>query len=107
MISAAVDLFVFLLWLAAEHTIARWLPWWRRYASAPPWALMAFIPHDCLRSRTVFLLVAVGLRIWNIHTANKNKRDGNDQHKAEQQRSERLTEVQELATRREFAEVRA
>lgn len=103
-VQRGTDLFVFLLWLHVEHLQARWLPWWRRYASAMPWLLMAILPYDG-RLHLVLVVVATVFRIWNLFTAWKNRRNGNDRKKAEAAAS--LTKVQEIATRREFAEVRA
>lgn len=99
-----LDAFVCLLWLHSEHAIARWLPWWRRYLPVIPWvAITVAIPPCQVKARLVCVIVAVVLRAWNVWTASKNKRDGNDQHKVEAARAE-LTDTQRRAFAREVAE---
>lgn len=87
---------------------ARWLPWWRRYAPSVLVGAVAVAyfadAHDRLRDA---LFLTWFIATWsNRYTANKNRRNNHDCKKLEAQ-SERLTEVQTAALRREVAEVRA
>lgn len=78
---------------------ARFLPWWRRGAPSilmtSAWVLG--VQHEDLG--IALTLTSFFFAIWNMFTARRNRRDGNDVRAAEEQAA--LTEVQETAFRRE------
>lgn len=96
------------LWIRQDHREARWLPWWRRYM---PTGLItcAVAWHYAVGPgfwRNPFWWAAVVVGVWNSLTARRNKRDGKDQKKLEEE-APRLTEVQERSFRQQVAEARA
>lgn len=96
-----------------ERLWAQWLPWWRRGLSCLPLALkltlgIASLVIGCSHwpdARLLLGLVSLVIWHWNFWTSRRNRRDGNDQRKLEASRSERLTEVQAAALRRQVTEV--
>jgi hypothetical protein len=111
-VDAGLTLVSLAVYALFERWWARWIPWWRRGLYCLPLALKAGVGAAELasvegfgpRTRIILSVVAVGIWQWNFWTALRNRRDGNDQWKLEASRSERLTEVQQAAFRRQAME---
>lgn len=100
------DVAMLATYLVAERWHARWLPWWRRYMSSGLLALKLTFWVLGLGwvggiSRFVVGMIAAGVFQWNVHTAIRNRRNGKDHRKLEA--AARLTEVQQVALKREVA----
>lgn len=108
-VDLALRLFL-LAWIARdEFRRARWLPWWRRYLAVLlmlPFVANAFAVFGPRNGASdwALMVVALAMDTWNMLSANRNKRNGNDRKKAEAAEAERLTEVQQTAFQREATE---
>lgn len=93
-------------WLINEHAWARWLPWWRRYLSALLWLLMSLAELLHARATVNLFLFALAClaHAWNRLTSKRNRHNKRDMRKLEASRSERLTDVQQTAFRRQVTE---